>query len=207
MGRRLACRAHPAHRRRPAAIPTQAAQAKASRRSTTRWRTPFDLRHRRDTAASALTYAATTAIDVDARFTSSRREGQQPLGASFAFNNAVEVPLPIDQRTNDITLGASWANPKHVPRRLGRVVVQQRQREPRLGQPDPAHRLQQRSCAAAAALTTRAATATATVRPGADGACAGNRMNVVSATGLYKMRARTTVNGTLQFTSQTQNEA
>ena len=33
-----------------------------------------------------------------------------------------------------------------------------------------------------------------------------NSMNVVSATGMYKLLARTTVNGTLQFTSQSQDD-
>ena len=35
----------------------------------------------------------------------------------------------------------------------------------------------------------------------------GNNMNVVSAMGLYKMARRTSVNGTLQFTTQSQDEA
>ena len=34
-----------------------------------------------------------------------------------------------------------------------------------------------------------------------------NNMNVVSATGLYKLPGRSTLNGTLQFTSQNQDEA
>ena len=33
---------------------------------------------------------------------------------SFAFIDAVEVPLPIDQRTNDVKVGASWSNAKSM---------------------------------------------------------------------------------------------
>ena len=42
---------------------------------------------------------------------------------------------------------------------------------------------------------------------GRNGDGAEQQMNVVSATGLYKLPRRTTLNGTLQFTSQTQDEA
>ena len=54
------------------------------------------------------------------------RDGQQPWSASFAFNNAVELPQPLDQRTNDLSarrvVGESQG---HVPRRLGWIVVHQ----------------------------------------------------------------------------------
>ena len=35
-----------------------------------------------------------------------------PWGASFAFNNANELPLPLDNRTNDFAAGVAWANRK-----------------------------------------------------------------------------------------------
>jgi hypothetical protein len=92
--------------------PAQADLAKANRSIYNSLATPFDLRQQRDTATFSLKYAAARAIDVDARFASSMRDGQQPWGASFAFNNAVELPQPLDQRTNDLSVGASWANPR-----------------------------------------------------------------------------------------------
>ena len=76
----------------------------------------FDLRHTRHTALFGVNYAATSAVDLDARFVSSIRDGRQPWNASFAFNNAVELPQPIDQRTNDLSLGASWSNAKGMLR-------------------------------------------------------------------------------------------
>ena len=96
---------------------------------------------------------------------------------------------------------------RHVSCRLGRVVVQQPQPGPRLGQPDPDHGFQQRARAAATARTTPAATATATVRRRDGGARAEQhderRQRDRPCT---SCAARTTVNGTLQFTHQTQDD-
>ena len=148
--------------------PAQAAQAKANRSIYNGLAPTFDLRHRRDTAAFGLTYAATQGDRCRCeRSRRSRQEGQQPWGASFAFNNAVELPQPdrpADQRR------VARAHPGRIRKAmfrlgLGRVVVQQRHPEARLGQPDPGHRLQQRPGAARSGPTTRAATATATARP------------------------------------------
>ena len=87
-------------------------QAKATPSIDNSLANPFDLRQQRDTAAVTFTYAATRAVDLDVRFSSSSRDGQQPWGASFAFNNAGELPKPLDDRTNDLSVGATWANPR-----------------------------------------------------------------------------------------------
>jgi MtrB/PioB family decaheme-associated outer membrane protein len=188
--------------------PALAAQAKANRSIYNTLADTFDLRHRRDTAAFGLTYAATRAIDVDAKFTSAKRQGEQPWGASFAFNDAVELPLPIDQRTNDLSLGASWANPRGMFR-LGwdgswfnndlhslvwdnpiRATDFDNGLLPPNGPYDPSGYSNGNGPA-----------------QGRLALAPGNTMNVVSATGLYKMPGRTTLNGTVQLTSQNQDEA
>ena len=43
---------------------------------------------------------------------STAKSGHMPWGASFAFNNANELPLPLDNRTNDFAAGVAWANRK-----------------------------------------------------------------------------------------------
>jgi hypothetical protein len=96
--------------------PALAAQAKANRSIYDALANPFDLRHQRDTALFDVRYAATSTLDLDARFLSSARDGQQPWNASFAFNTAVELPQPLDQRTNDVSVGASWSNTKGMVR-------------------------------------------------------------------------------------------
>jgi len=187
--------------------PAQAAQAKANPSIYNSLATPFDLRHVRDTAAVAVNYAATRAIDVDARFRSSRRNGQQPWGASFAFNTAVELPKPLDDRADDVSVGASWANPQGMFR-FGwdgswftnhhtslvwdnpiRITDFNNGLLPPNGPFDPSGYSNGNGPA-----------------QGREAVAPGNMMNVVSATGLYKMRGRTTLNGTVQLTSQTQDE-
>jgi hypothetical protein len=147
-------------------------------------------------------------VDVEARFTSSAREGQQPWGASFAFNNAVELPLPLDQRTNDLSLGATWAKPTGMFR-VGwdgswftngiqtlvwdnpiRLTDFDNGLAPPSGPYDPSGYSNGNGPAR-----------------GRMALMPGNTMNVVSATGLYKLARRSSINGALQFSQQSQDEA
>ena len=150
-------------------------------------------------------------VDLDARFVSSIRDGRQPWNASFAFNNAVELPQPIDQRTNDLSLGASWSNRQgHVARRLGWIVVQQQQPVLVWDNLDSPH-----------GLLTNGSTvfncpATGPSGPwdrngysngngpaqGREALALNNMMSVVSAVAMHKLATRTTLNGTVQFTNQ-----
>jgi len=187
--------------------PAQADQAKAARSIYNGLATAFDLRQQRNTAAVNLNYAATRAIDVETRFSSSRRDGQQPWGASFAFNTAVELPKPLDDRTDDLSIAASWANPQGMFR-LGwdgswftnhfnslvwdnpiRITDFSNGLPPPSGPFDPSGYSNGNGPA-----------------QGRESTAPSNMMNVVSATGLYKLPSRTTLNGTVQFTSQTQDE-
>jgi MtrB/PioB family decaheme-associated outer membrane protein len=188
--------------------PAQVAQAKATPSIYNNFASTFDLRQQRDTAAVSLKVAATRAIDIDAGFTSWKRNGQQPWGASFAFNNAVELPKPLDDRTNDVSLGASWANERSMFR-LGWdgswftnhfkslvwdnplfVTDFNNGLLPPNGPYDPSGYANGNGPA-----------------QGRESVAPSNTMNVVSATGLYKLRGRTTLNGVVQLTSQSQNEA
>jgi MtrB/PioB family decaheme-associated outer membrane protein len=188
--------------------PAQAAQAKENRSIYNSLATPFDLRYVRDTAAFNLNYAATRAIDVDARFVSSMREGEQPWGASFAFNNAIELPQPLDQRTDDLSIGASWANPQgmfrlgwdgswftnHVQSLVWDNPIQLTDFNNGLLPPNGPYDPNGYSNGNGPAQ-------------GRQAMAPSNTMNVVSATGLYKLPGRTTLNGTAQFTAQNQDEA
>jgi Putative outer membrane beta-barrel porin, MtrB/PioB len=184
-----------------------AAQAKANRSIYNNLATPFDLGYLRNTATVGLMYAATKGVDVDASFTSSKRSGQQPFGASFAFNNAIEVPLPLDQRTSDVKLGASWTKPRGMFRVGwdGSWFTNQFQSMvwdnpvfltdynngllPPNGPYDPSGYSNGNGPA-----------------QGRMSVAPDNMMNVVSATGLYKLVGRTTLNGTVQLTTQNQND-
>jgi MtrB/PioB family decaheme-associated outer membrane protein len=191
-----------------------AAQAKARPSVYSALANPFDLRHMRDTAAVDLRYAATTSVDIDAGFISAKRDGQQPWGASFAFNNAIELPLPIDQRTNDVRLGASWSNARSMFR-LGWDGSWFNNAFQSLVWDNPIRISDFNN-----GINTYICPATGTGGPwdcngysNGNGPAQGrmslapdNSMNILSATGLYKLPGRSTLNGTLQFTSQNQDD-
>ncbi len=70
----------------------------------------FDTRSRRDTAEFGLTYRATKELDLKFNVKSAHKEGTMPFGASFGLYNTVEIALPIDHRTTDLTTVAEWAS-------------------------------------------------------------------------------------------------
>ena len=69
---------------------------------------PIDLGSRRSQFDASLVYSVTSAIDLNAGVTTYSRTGTQPWGASWGFSNAEEVPLSLDNRTTDFTVGAAW---------------------------------------------------------------------------------------------------
>lgn len=73
---------------------------------------PFELRQKRDVAAGALTYAATPDLGLTVGVSSTKRSGYQPFGMAFAFSNANELPLQIDDRTNEVSAAVEWTKPK-----------------------------------------------------------------------------------------------
>jgi MtrB/PioB family decaheme-associated outer membrane protein len=76
----------------------------------------FDLRERRDVGRVDVVATPTPKLDVRASFTTQKHGGELPWGASFGFSNDVEVPLPYDSRTNDVTIGTEWTNTRNMLR-------------------------------------------------------------------------------------------
>src|SRR5262252_1344364 len=76
----------------------------------------FDLRERRDIGTFSVVATPTPQIDVKGAFTSTRHRGELPWGGSFGFSNDVEVALPYDSRTNDLTIGTEWTNNRSMLR-------------------------------------------------------------------------------------------
>ena len=188
--------------------PTQAAAALTNRSIYNQNLPGFEIRSRRDTAAFGLAYEATQNLDVTVGFSTNAKTGHQPWGASFAFNNANELPLPLDNRTNDVSAGVEWSHQKGMVRlawdgsffdnRIDTLVWDNPIRAtdfnngllPPNGPYDPNGYSNGNGPA-----------------QGRMSLAPSNSMNVVSVMGLYKMPRRTTVNGTLQFTNQRQDEA
>lgn len=44
------------------------------------------------------------------------KTGEQPYFGSFGFSDVVEIPLPLDYRTTNVTLGTEWGNQKALAR-------------------------------------------------------------------------------------------
>jgi MtrB/PioB family decaheme-associated outer membrane protein len=78
--------------------------------------TQFDLRERRDIGDVRMRLTPNTAWDVTAAFTTQKHVGELPWGASFGFSNDVEVALPYNSTTNDLTLGTEWTNGRQMLR-------------------------------------------------------------------------------------------
>ncbi len=70
----------------------------------------FDMQSLRSTFAANLVYAATDNLNLMLGYDMYKKSGQQPWGTSFAFPNAVEVPLVIDNKTTDVTAAMEWAS-------------------------------------------------------------------------------------------------
>ena len=161
---------------------------------------PFDLQARRDTADFTLAYALTKELGLNAAVTSTKKSGQQPWGASFAFNDAAELPMRLDNRTNDASANLEWANPKGMMRvgwngswfdnKVHSLVWDNAYRATDTNPFDP--------------------NGYSNGNGPAQGRLAlppSNSLNAVSVMGLYKMPAHSTVNGTVSFTTMSQNDA
>ncbi len=159
----------------------------------------FELRQRRDTAALTFGLNATRDVSVNFSFSTAKKSGAMPWGAAFAFNNANELPLPLDNRTDDFSAGVEWTNPKGMVR-LGWTGSWFNNDIKELIWDNPIR---------ATDMTPYDPSGYSNGNGPARGRMSmapSNNMNVISATALYKMPRRSTFNGTLSFASMKQND-
>ncbi|NOT28640.1 MAG: MtrB/PioB family outer membrane beta-barrel protein [Acidobacteria bacterium] len=78
--------------------------------------TLFELRSLREIADARFSYRVTPPLDLRVSFTSTGRTGSQPWGASLGQANAVELPVALDHRTNDLNATAEWTNERAMAR-------------------------------------------------------------------------------------------
>lgn len=165
----------------------------------------FDMDSKRETFGADLRYIINPEIDAKVKFTTTRRSGMMPWGGAFAFNNAQELPIPIDTRTNEFGANVEWANRKGMVR-LGWDVSYFNNDIESFVWDNPLR-----------ATDFDNGTATPWDNSGysnGNGPAQGrmslwpsSTQNVVSATALYRFARATSVNGTLQFTNQDQDAA
>lgn len=161
--------------------------------------TPFDLRSRRDTASALVSADASRSVGWSLGFTSTSKTGRQPYGASFAFNNAGELALPLDQRANDITAGLEYAADWGMARLAWQQSWFTNQIQEILW--DNPLRAENVTPFDANGYSNGNGAARGRMAAAPD-----NHMSMVSATGLYKITPRTTVNGVFAFTAMGQND-
>jgi len=161
--------------------------------------TPFDIQARRDTAGFNFWYAATKDLNFNLAFNSTRKTGHEVKGASFAFSVADQLPVPLDNRTNDLTAAAEWMNQQGMIRvawdgswfnnNIHEILFD-----------NPVRATDTFPIDASGYSNGRGAARSRMAAPPS------NSLNTVSAMGLYKMAAHSNVNAQLSLTTMSQND-
>lgn len=168
---------------------------------------PFDIQVRRDTAGVKLAYDVERDVAINGSFQSTHKTGNQPFGMSFAFNNANELPMEIDNRTDDMSIGVEWVKPQGMFRaaydysnfsnQFNEVVWDNPFQAqdysngltPPNGPYDPS------------GYSNGNGPARGRISQAPD-----NFQSVISFTGLYKVAPASSLNGTIQIVDQSQND-
>jgi MtrB/PioB family decaheme-associated outer membrane protein len=165
----------------------------------------FDMESKRDTAGFDLALAATRDLGVNARFTTTKKSGEMPWTAAFAFNDVAELPLTMKQRTNDFSLSTEWAKAKGLLR-LGWDGSWFSNDIQTLEWDNPIRLTDYNSGNPAVPWDASGYSNGNGPGFGRMALWPNNSQNVISATGVYRLARATTVNGSVQFTKQEQNE-
>lgn len=182
-----------------------AAQAIANRSIYNGSITPGDIAVKREIAGVKLAYVPVPAVGLNLDFSSTGRTGSMPWNAAFAFNNVNQLPVPIDQRNNELKATTEWVNAKGMIRvdYWGSFFSNEIQT---LTWDNPIRATDYTTGtglgfdASAYSNGNGAAFGQAALWPG-------NSLNSFGVTGLLKAIPKTTVNGNVQLTYMRQNEA
>jgi MtrB/PioB family decaheme-associated outer membrane protein len=171
--------------------------------------TTFTMQQRRDTTGGTLTYEATKDLGITLGFTSTHKSGHQPFGMSFAFNNANELPMQLDNRTNDFSLAVEWTRPKG----MARAAIEYSAFSNQFNAVEWDNPIRATDYSNGLAASTLLGPYDPSGYSNGNGPAKGrmssfpdNSMAVVSLMGMYKLPHRTTMNGTLQIASMSQND-
>lgn len=160
---------------------------------------PFDLRQRRDTLGAAFGYDISPLMAVSIAFDTAKKSGRQPFGLSFAFNDANELPIPLDHRTNNLEANLEYGNAQGMVRFGWQASYFANQ----------VHDVVWDNPLRATDVTPFDPNGYSNGNGPARGRLAmppDSSMNMVSATGLYRLPSRTTITGTLWFSAMNQND-
>ncbi|MBA4073383.1 MAG: hypothetical protein C0497_16405, partial [Gemmatimonas sp.] len=170
--------------------------------------TEFPMSQQRNTLAMGLKYRVNDFATVDFKYNMVTKTGNQPWGAAFAFNDAQELPMALDQGVNEFTAGLElfkaeygmiraeyqgsffkqnfasleWDNPL-------RATDFDNGKVPPAGPWDPSGYSNGNGPAF-----------------GRQAMAPSNQLNALNVTALYKMPARTTLNGSFSLIRMTQDD-
>lgn len=161
---------------------------------------PGDIAVKREIADIRLKFIPTPAWGMNVDFQSTGRTGTMPWNAAFSFNNVNQLPVPIDQRNNELKAGTEWVNAKGMVRvdYWGSYFANDIQT---LTWDNPIRATDYTPYDASAYSNGNGpAIGQASLWPS-------NTLNSFGLTGMYKALPKTTVNGNVQLTYMRQNEA
>ncbi len=160
--------------------------------------TGFPTMIRRDTLGFNLTVDVTEHWQTRWKYLNTNRRGSTPWGASFGFNLPIEIPLPIDTRTDDLAGSLEWRNNRGMLR-VGYEGSWFDQQAPAYVWDNP-RRLTD-------STNSRAYVDGAGTSQGRGSQWPSNSFYYVNLAGAYRAAARTNINGTLSLGQSQQNEA
>lgn len=159
-----------------------------------------DLSSLRQTADVGFNFDVNRSTAFNVTYTSMLRDGRQPWGASFAFNNANELPIAVDNRTNDVDANLEWTsdrgmfktgyNGSFFSNNVPPLVWDNPLRATNTVPYDPS------------GYTNGNGPAQGQMSMAPD-----NMLNAFGATGMYKLGLRSTLTGSLWYTRMSQNDA
>jgi hypothetical protein len=165
---------------------------------------PFDITALRNEAKGTVAYTAANGLGFDVNVTSSKKSGYQPWGAAFAFNNANELPMPLDNITNDVTAALEYAGQKGMARLAWTGSFFNNDIQQLVW--DNPLRLTDYNSGGAVPYDPSGYSNGNGPATGRQALFPTNSMNAISASAMYKLPKRTVINGNFAFTSFNQDE-
>ncbi|MBI2828274.1 MAG: MtrB/PioB family outer membrane beta-barrel protein [Acidobacteria bacterium] len=158
----------------------------------------FPSRIRRDSLGFDLTFDVNERWQTKVKYLNTRKKGTIPWGASFGFNLPIEIPLPIDTRTDDFGASLAWDNNRGMLR-VGYDGSWFDQGIPTYIWDNPL-RITDRTYATAYSPGDGTSRGLGTQWPS-------NSFQYVNFAGAYRLPSRTNVNGTVSIGQASQNQA
>lgn len=165
----------------------------------------FDLQQRRDTAMLTTSIDARRNLALNLSFATTKKGGTMPWAGAFAFNNANELALPLDNRTNDFSAALEWSARKGMVRVAWDGSFFNNAYD-ELVWDNPIRAADYNSGIAPFYDPSGYSNGNGPAQ-GRMSLAPANNLNTVSAMALYKLPSRTSVNGTLSLTRMAQDQA